>query len=232
MAAGSRWSLVLAAVIAALIAAPAARASGWSPCADGFGADCMRVSVPLDRSGELPGTVGLRVARIPAAAAGLDPRLPVRRPGSGGLDELEGILWSVSSLTTDLPRRHVRPARHRPVGAAALPGGRRRPRCAPPPPARRARTGSAPRAATTRRPIRWRTSRRSAGARRGADHPAGDLLRDRARARVRARASRPGRADGARLRGRPRRRGSVRASPGSGRWVRACARCARPAARA
>jgi pimeloyl-ACP methyl ester carboxylesterase len=101
MAAGSRWSLVLAAVAAALIAAPAAaRAGGWRTCGDGFGADCTRVPVPLDRSGSLPGTIRLRVARIPGPPQASTLVYLSGGPGSGGLDELENILWSVSSLTT------------------------------------------------------------------------------------------------------------------------------------
>jgi hypothetical protein len=65
MAAGSRRSLALAAVAAALVAAPAAGASAWRTCGGGFGAYCTPVTVPLDRSGVLPGTIALRVARIP-----------------------------------------------------------------------------------------------------------------------------------------------------------------------
>src|SRR5215208_6510206 len=101
MAAGSRWSVVLAAAVTAvLIAAPGAHATGWRPCGDGFGADCMRVTVPLDRSGALPGTIALRVARIPAPPQASTLVYLSGGPGSGGLDELERILWSVSSLTT------------------------------------------------------------------------------------------------------------------------------------
>src|SRR3954449_1584209 len=98
MAAGSR--LVLAAVTATLIAAPAAQASGWRPCADGFGADCTRVAVPLDRSGALPGRIGLRVAQIPGPAHASTLVYLSGGPGSAGLDELENVLWSVSSITT------------------------------------------------------------------------------------------------------------------------------------
>src|SRR6478672_6169317 len=99
MAARSRWALVLAAVTAVLVATPA-HAGQWRPCADGFGADCMRLTVPLDRSGALPGTIGLRVARIPGPAHAATLVYLSGGPGSGGLDELENILWSVSSLTT------------------------------------------------------------------------------------------------------------------------------------
>jgi pimeloyl-ACP methyl ester carboxylesterase len=101
MAAGSRWSLVLAAVVTtALVAAPAAGAADWSTCADGFGAECTRIAVPLDRSGALPGTIGLRVARIPGPPHASTLVYLSGGPGSSGVDELESILWSISSVTT------------------------------------------------------------------------------------------------------------------------------------
>src|SRR5689334_21969729 len=92
---------VLLAVAIAAIALPApAFATAWSACHDGFGAECMRVTVPLDRSGGLPGTIPLRVARLPGPASASTLVYLSGGPGSGGLDELESILWSVSGLTS------------------------------------------------------------------------------------------------------------------------------------
>jgi pimeloyl-ACP methyl ester carboxylesterase len=98
MAARPRWILVLAAV-AALAAPPAARAATWRPCGDGFGAECTRVRVPLDRSGGLPGTIPLRMALIPGPARAQTVVYLSGGPGAAGLAELESVLWSFSSIT-------------------------------------------------------------------------------------------------------------------------------------
>jgi pimeloyl-ACP methyl ester carboxylesterase len=102
-------TLTLAATAAALLAAPLVAASAapppagglrWRSCGDGFGAACTRVMVPLDRTGRLPGTIALRVGRMPAAANAPTLVYLSGGPGSGGLDELESVLWSVSGLAT------------------------------------------------------------------------------------------------------------------------------------
>jgi pimeloyl-ACP methyl ester carboxylesterase len=54
------------ALAVALAAAPPAVAADWRPCPDTDVAECARVSVPLDRSGTVPGEIGLHVERIPA----------------------------------------------------------------------------------------------------------------------------------------------------------------------
>ncbi|HEX3317023.1 MAG TPA: alpha/beta fold hydrolase [Solirubrobacteraceae bacterium] len=60
-----------AAFVAALAAAPAAAQIAWSSCgAKPKGFQCTTVPVPLDHSGQQPGTLGLKVARTPAARAG------------------------------------------------------------------------------------------------------------------------------------------------------------------
>src|SRR6476469_7527825 len=98
MAARLRWILVPAALAAAAAAlAPTALAAGWHPCGDGFGAQCTRVVVPLDRTGGVPGTVPLRVAEIPGPAHPDTLVYLSGGPGSGALDELESVLWSISS---------------------------------------------------------------------------------------------------------------------------------------
>src|SRR4051794_38083369 len=101
MHAARLWIPMLLAGLLAVLAAPAgAPPPRWHACADGLGADCARVVVPLDRSGRLPGRVGLRVARIPGPERAETLVYLSGGPGSGGLDELESLLWSISSLTT------------------------------------------------------------------------------------------------------------------------------------
>src|SRR4051794_13408592 len=62
------------ALLAALVLLPAATAHAagpsWHACADAEGFDCTVLRVPLDRTGRLPGTVALHVARQHRAAAG------------------------------------------------------------------------------------------------------------------------------------------------------------------
>jgi pimeloyl-ACP methyl ester carboxylesterase len=93
--------LVLAAAVLALLVASPARAASldWRSCSDGFGADCARLAVPLDRSGTLPGTISLRVARMPGPASRPTLVYLSGGPGGGGLDELESVLWTLSGLT-------------------------------------------------------------------------------------------------------------------------------------
>jgi pimeloyl-ACP methyl ester carboxylesterase len=88
--------VVLVAVFAAGVAS--ASAASWRPCGSSSGARCTRVVVPLDRSGVLPGTISLRVARLRADPGPTVPPVLVYLsggPGSGGLAELEGLLWSL-----------------------------------------------------------------------------------------------------------------------------------------
>ena len=84
--------------------------------------DCSTVTVPLDRTGAVPGTVNLAVARVPAA----------RQPSRGTILFLAGGPGRVRAGRRREPGRpvpaqraqlrpaHVRPARHRPLGRAEL----------------------------------------------------------------------------------------------------------------
>src|SRR3954469_7588826 len=54
--------LVIVAFLLAL-AAPASAKVTWRPCADQLGFECATMRVPLDRSGQTPGTIGIKVAR-------------------------------------------------------------------------------------------------------------------------------------------------------------------------
>jgi pimeloyl-ACP methyl ester carboxylesterase len=90
---------LVAALLAGLAVAPDAGAARWRPCGSVAGARCARVSVPLDRSGALPGTIPLRVARLRGPAGAPTLAYLSGGPGSGGLAELEGVLWSIAGVT-------------------------------------------------------------------------------------------------------------------------------------
>jgi pimeloyl-ACP methyl ester carboxylesterase len=58
-------ALPVAAFVVALAAAPAAAQVDWSSCGTPKGFQCATVPVPLDHSGLTPGSIGLKVARLP-----------------------------------------------------------------------------------------------------------------------------------------------------------------------
>ena len=61
----SRWAL--AALLAAMaLGAPDTASAALAPCSGARGLECGTVTVPLDRSGALPGTIDLFVERLPA----------------------------------------------------------------------------------------------------------------------------------------------------------------------
>jgi pimeloyl-ACP methyl ester carboxylesterase len=62
------WSLPVVALTVALLAPAGADALTTHRCHDATRARCVRVTVPLDRSGVLPGTIGLRVRIDPPVA--------------------------------------------------------------------------------------------------------------------------------------------------------------------
>jgi pimeloyl-ACP methyl ester carboxylesterase len=97
-AAGCRLRAALAVAVLVALAAPAGAAAAWAPCGSGSGARCTTVRVPLDRTGALPGTIPLRVARMPSAAGRPTLVYLSGGPGGAGLGELEGVLWSIPSL--------------------------------------------------------------------------------------------------------------------------------------
>src|SRR3954447_16669619 len=61
----SRQAVALLALVAALLALPATAGAKlrWRACADQLGFQCATMRVPLDRTGQTPGTIGLKVAR-------------------------------------------------------------------------------------------------------------------------------------------------------------------------
>ena len=96
---GARWAAAIGAVALMLLAAPgpAEARLRWSACGD-VEAECARVRVPLDRSGAVPGSVPLRLARY-----GEPSRKPVLLylsggPGGAGVREFADVLFEVEPL--------------------------------------------------------------------------------------------------------------------------------------
>jgi pimeloyl-ACP methyl ester carboxylesterase len=68
MAARLAAALVTAAALA-VAAVPAGASQRFAPCLGTQDLECIQVAVPIDRSGVVPGTISLRVARLPALGA-------------------------------------------------------------------------------------------------------------------------------------------------------------------
>jgi len=99
MKGGARSAAAIGAAALTLLAAaaPAMARLRWSACGD-VEAECARVRVPLDRSGGVPGSVRLRVARYDAPS-----RRPVLLylsggPGGAGVEEFADVLFEVGAL--------------------------------------------------------------------------------------------------------------------------------------
>jgi pimeloyl-ACP methyl ester carboxylesterase len=81
-----------------LLALPnAAHALAWKDCPDFHGVRCSSVTVPLDRSGQDPGKIALRIARI-----GRDTSRTMLYlsggPGGAGVSEMLGVMSEVSAI--------------------------------------------------------------------------------------------------------------------------------------
>ena len=207
---------LLGALALVLLVLPVARASArlrWTGCGD-VEAACTRVARaarPHGRGARARCGCGSRASATPRGKPTL--LYLSGGPGGAGVREFADVLFELGRARAPLPAHLLRPARHRLLGAAPLPGARARPaRCARTRAARRARRGSAPRRElyTTRDSVEDIEALRRALRRREAD-AVRHLLRHEARARLRARPSGARRAAGARLGRRPRRRRPVRA---------------------
>ena len=93
---------VLAAFVAVALAGPAEAKLRWRGCPEATGVRCAKLRVPLDRSGALPGSVDLRVARVKFRR----PRGPFLMylsggPGGAGVVEMIDVLFEVPQLTRD-----------------------------------------------------------------------------------------------------------------------------------
>ena len=99
MSGGTRWAAAIGAVALTALVAPGTATARlrWSGCGD-VEAECARVSVPLDRSGTVKGSVRLRVARY-----GEPSRKPTLLylsggPGGAGVREFADVLFEVGPL--------------------------------------------------------------------------------------------------------------------------------------
>jgi pimeloyl-ACP methyl ester carboxylesterase len=80
---GLTGALGAAAVVLGLGAAQAAGQASPAACGQAQGAQCVSISVPLDRSGSVPGTISLAVTRIPATSGHSSGALVVLAGGPG-----------------------------------------------------------------------------------------------------------------------------------------------------
>jgi pimeloyl-ACP methyl ester carboxylesterase len=87
----------LLALAGALSLPHAAHALSWGRCRDFRSVRCTHVAVPLDRSGAMPGTVNLRVARTGRSGR---PALMYLSggPGGAGVSEMVSVMGEVSEL--------------------------------------------------------------------------------------------------------------------------------------
>src|SRR5436305_9036083 len=70
-----RLALVTTLAFAATVPASAAAALDFKPCASPKGVQCATIDVPVDRSGNVPGTFRLLVHRVPARQGATRPPL-------------------------------------------------------------------------------------------------------------------------------------------------------------
>ena len=96
---------ITAAALALLLLLPAAAEAKlrWGSCAEG--PECTRVRVPLDRSGGLPGSVSLRVARLDLPPRGRGGHLMYLSGGPGGAGIVETV--DVMFELPELARRYT-----------------------------------------------------------------------------------------------------------------------------
>ncbi len=80
--------------LAAVLALPsvASAALDWRSCRVATGAECATLRVPLDRSGSLPGTVPLKLARLPSDAARPTLVYLSGGPGGAGIEEMLAVM--------------------------------------------------------------------------------------------------------------------------------------------
>jgi pimeloyl-ACP methyl ester carboxylesterase len=103
LSAALRRSLLLTLLAGAVLlagAAPAGAAPTFAPCPHTTGAQCTTIPVPLDRSGQVPGTVNLRVARVQATHGPAQGTLMIIPGGPGQssiplLDDFRGVFRDI-----------------------------------------------------------------------------------------------------------------------------------------
>ena len=210
----TRIALGALAALVVVLALPAASpaAINWRSCRAATGAECATAARAAGPHGRrLRGTVPLKLARLPADAARPTLVYLSGGPGGAGIEEMLAVMPLAPSLLDALPRRRLRPARHRRLRPAALPRARARPAAAQRQRRREVRAQARRGAAAVHDAGLGRGPRGDPRrARRRAPDAVRHLLRDRAGARLRPRAPRPRRPADPRLRGRSRRPRPVR----------------------
>src|SRR5919107_410336 len=90
----TRIALGVLAGLAAVLALPgvASAAPTWRSCRAATGAECATLRVPLDRSGDRPGTVPLKLARLPADGARPTLVYLSGGPGGAGIEEMLAVI--------------------------------------------------------------------------------------------------------------------------------------------
>src|SRR3954471_20247830 len=91
---------LLSVLLALALAAPAAAQQTWRPCTGAATVECTTVTVPLDRSGGVPGSVPLRVAGVGRQGGPVLMYLS-GGPGGAGVSEMLGVMAGLP----ELPRR-------------------------------------------------------------------------------------------------------------------------------
>jgi pimeloyl-ACP methyl ester carboxylesterase len=87
----------LLALLVLFVLPSAAHALAWKACPDFEGVRCSSVTVPLDRSGALPGSIALRLATV-GKAKGSTLLYLSGGPGGAGVSELLGVMSEVDGL--------------------------------------------------------------------------------------------------------------------------------------
>src|SRR5687768_6262087 len=85
-------ALVALASVLALALPGVSWAVGWRSCRVATGAECATLRVPLDRAGALPGTVPLKLARLPVESARPTLVYLSGGPGGAGIEEMLAVM--------------------------------------------------------------------------------------------------------------------------------------------
>jgi pimeloyl-ACP methyl ester carboxylesterase len=99
MSGGARWAATIgaAALVLLVLRGPALARMRWSACMD-VEAECSQVRVPLDRTGAVPGTVRLRLARFGEPSAKPTLLYLSGGPGGAGIREFADVLFELQGL--------------------------------------------------------------------------------------------------------------------------------------
>src|SRR4051812_40219429 len=108
------------ALVLLLAAVPAAHAAlNFQPCASPAGVQCATLDVPIDRSGNVPGTLTLLVHRVPAKVASGRPPV-VALAGGPGQNATELTIPLATAVQRGDPGREVITYSDRGTGPSAI----------------------------------------------------------------------------------------------------------------